>query len=108
MTELLRADVARELTFTGRVVEGVEAVQLGLATRACDDPLAQARATARQVAASSPDALRAAKRLLNGASPVRAEAVLLAESREQQALIGAANQVEAVRAGLEGRPPVFR
>lgn len=108
MAELLRTDVARELAFTGRIVEGAEAVQLGLATCVCDDPLARARATARQIAASSPDAQRAAKRLLNAASAVRADAVLLAESREQQALIGSANQLEAVRAGLEGRAPVFR
>jgi enoyl-CoA hydratase/carnithine racemase len=108
MAELLRTDVARELTFTGRVVEGPEAVQIGLATRLCDDPLEQARATARQIAAGSPDAQRAAKRLLNAASAVRADAVLLAESREQQALIGSPNQVEAVRAALEGRPAEFR
>ncbi len=108
MTELLRADVARELTFSGRVVEGEEAVRIGLATRACDDPLAEARALARQIAGSSPDAIRAAKRLLNGASPVRADAVLLAESREQQVLIGSTSQVEAVKAGLEGRAGVYR
>ncbi|WBY02414.1 crotonase/enoyl-CoA hydratase family protein [Ramlibacter tataouinensis] len=107
MTELLRADVARELTFSGRIVEGEEAVRIGLATRTCDDPLAEARALARQIAGSTPDAIRAAKRLLNGASPVRADAVLGAESREQQALIGSANQVEAVKAGLEGRAGVF-
>lgn len=108
MTELVRPDVVRELTFTGRQVDAAEAVAVGLATRLCDDPLAQARALAAQIAGRSPEAVRAAKRLLTGASPVRAEAVLLAESREQQALIGGPSQVEAVRAGLEGRPPVFR
>lgn len=108
MTELVRPDVVRELTFTGRQVDAAEAVAIGLATRLCDDPLAQARALAAQIAGRSPEAVRAAKRLLNGASPVRAEAVLLAESREQRALIGGPSQVEAVRAGLEGRPPVFR
>ena len=33
--------------------------------------------------------------------------ILLAEAREQQALLGSANQAEAVRAGLEKRAPVF-
>jgi enoyl-CoA hydratase/carnithine racemase len=108
LTELVRADVARELTFTGRVVSGSEAVSLGLATRLGDDPLADARAMARQVAASSPDAVRAAKRLFNGASPVDAARVLLAEAFEQQRLIGSANQREAVQAGMENRAPVFR
>jgi hypothetical protein len=32
---------------------------------------------------------------------------LLAESREQSALIGSANQVEAARAGVEGRAGRF-
>lgn len=108
MTELVRADVLRELTFTGRIVSGREAVDLGLATRLADDPLADARALAAQIAGMSPDAIRAGKRLLNGASPVRAAEVLMAESLEQQALIGSPNQVEAARAGLEKRAPVFR
>ena len=108
MTELVRPDVLRELTFTGRIVSGREAVELGLATRLADDPLADARALAVQIAAASPDAIRAGKRLLNGASPVPAAQVLMAESMEQQALIGSPNQVEAARAGLEKRAPVFR
>lgn len=107
MTELVRADVLRDLTFTGRIVSGIEAQAIGLATRVSDDPLAEARALAAQIAASSPDAIRAGKRLLNGASPVRAAEVLLAEAKEQKALIGSPNQREAARAGLEKRAPVF-
>ncbi len=107
LTELLRPDVVRDLVFSARVVLGTEAQALGLATRVCDDPLAEARVWAAQVATRSPEAVRAAKRLLNGASPVAANAVLLAESLEQQHLIGSPNQVEAVRAGLEKRAPRF-
>jgi enoyl-CoA hydratase/carnithine racemase len=108
LTELTRADVARELVFTGRVVSGTEAVTLGLATRVSEDPLAEARAAARQIAASNPDAIRAGKRLLNAASPVDAARVLQAEAFEQQRLIGSVNQREAVQAQLENRAPVFR
>jgi enoyl-CoA hydratase/carnithine racemase len=108
LAELTRADVARELTFTGRIVSGQEAVSIGLATRATQDPLADARAMARQIAGSSPDAIRGAKRLLNVASPVDAARVLLAEAFEQQRLIGSANQREAVQAGMENRAAVFR
>jgi enoyl-CoA hydratase/carnithine racemase len=100
--------VLRELTFSGRIVEGVEAQAIGLATRVAEDPLAEAREFAARIAASSPDAIRAAKRLLNGASPVNAKDVLLAEAREQKALIGSPNQREAALAGLEKRAPVFR
>ncbi|RYY98141.1 MAG: crotonase/enoyl-CoA hydratase family protein [Comamonadaceae bacterium] len=108
MAELLRPDVARELTFSGREVDAQEAVALGLATRMADDPLAEARSLARQIAGRNPDAARAAKRLLNGASPVQAAGVLLAEAREQAALIGSPNQVEAVMATLQKRAAVLR
>jgi enoyl-CoA hydratase/carnithine racemase len=63
---------------------------------------------ARQIAGSNPDAIRAAKRLFNTASPVDAARVLVAEAFEQQRLIGSANQREAVQASLERRAAVFR
>jgi enoyl-CoA hydratase/carnithine racemase len=107
LTELCRADVARELTFTGRVVSAAEAVALGLATRVSEDPLAEARALAAQIAGRNPDAIRAAKRLFNTATPVDAARVRVVEAFEQQRLIGSANQREAVRAQLGNRAPVF-
>ena len=107
LSELTRTDVARELTFSGRIVSGTEAQTMGLATRVHADPLAEARAVAKQIAASNPDAIRAAKRLLNGASPVRAAEVLYAEAVEQQRIMGSRNQLEAVRAAMEQRAPMF-
>ena len=107
LTELARPDVVRELTFSGRIVSGSEAQALGLATRVTAQPLEDARALAALIASRSPDAVRAGKRLLNGASPVDAASVLMAESHEQQRLIGSANQREAARAGLEKREPRF-
>ena len=108
MRHLMRADRIRDLTLTGRIVLGPEAVSLGLATALHDDPVAAALAAARGIACRSPDAVRAAKRLLNTAEDGDAAAVLLAESRAQAGLIGTVNQIEAVRANTERRPPVFR
>jgi enoyl-CoA hydratase/carnithine racemase len=51
--------------------------------------------------------VRAIKRLLNTAKDADAATILLAESKEQAALIGSPNQIEAVRAGMEGRPGRF-
>lgn len=108
MRGLLRDDVARELSFSGRVVQGAEAMALGLATRLSADPLAEARQLAAELAQRSPHALRAAKRLFNLAAAGAGDAQLLqAESDEQVALMGSANQVEAVRANLEKRAPRF-
>ena len=107
MRSLARADVIRELTFSGRVFSGTEALALGFATRVCDDPYQAALAFAREIAGRSPHAIRAGKRLLQRAEAADAQATLQAESDEQIALLGSANQVEAVLANLEKRSPKF-
>ena len=61
--DLIRLDVLKELTFTGRVLSGKEAAELGLVTRVADDPRAEALALAREIAGKSPDAIRAGKKL---------------------------------------------
>jgi enoyl-CoA hydratase/carnithine racemase len=106
LAQLVRDDILRDLTFTGRIFSGKEAQDYGLATRVCDDPYKEAMAAAREIAGKSPSAIRAAKRLLNnlGTDPGKA---LLAESYEQQALMGTPNQTEAVRANIEKRAPNF-
>ncbi|MDQ0012963.1 enoyl-CoA hydratase/carnithine racemase [Variovorax boronicumulans] len=107
MRELARSDVVRELTFTGRIFSGEEALQIGFATRLSADPLADALQMAHEVAGKSPDAIRAGKRLLNAAMSQSAAELLMAESVEQKALIGSANQAEAVKANIERRAPRF-
>jgi enoyl-CoA hydratase/carnithine racemase len=107
MRELARTDVVRELAFTGRIFSGEEAVALGFATRLSADPLADALQMAHEIAQKSPDAIRAGKRLLNAAMAHSAADLLLAESVEQKALVGSANQTEAVRANIERRAPRF-
>jgi enoyl-CoA hydratase/carnithine racemase len=64
---VMRGDVAKELTLTGRTVEADEALELGLVTRIAEDPLAEARDLAATIAERSPDAVRSAKELLNRA-----------------------------------------
>jgi enoyl-CoA hydratase/carnithine racemase len=104
---LVREDVARELTYTARQVSGTEAVALGLATRTADDPYAAARALAAQIAAGSPRAVRGAKRLFGLARDAGSAEILLAESREQEALLSGPDLAETVAAQAEGRAPRF-
>lgn len=106
LASLVRDDILRDLTYTGRIFSAQEAMTYGLATRICDDPRAAALEVARDIAGKSPDAIRAAKRLLNNLS-VDPGPALLAESVEQQKLIGSANQTEAVRSNLEKRAAKF-
>ncbi|MBI1212956.1 MAG: crotonase/enoyl-CoA hydratase family protein [Alphaproteobacteria bacterium] len=104
---LVRDDIVRELTYTGRVFTAEEGARLGIITRIASDPRAEALATAREIANKSPDAIRAAKRLLNTTPFAPIAEGLMMESAEQEALGGKPNQVEAVMSNLEKRPPKF-
>jgi enoyl-CoA hydratase/carnithine racemase len=101
-------DVIKELAFTGRVISGEEAFELGLATHLSETPLVDAMQLAREIASKSPDAVRSAKRLFNETGFGSVNEGFLLESELQKKLIGTPNQVEAVRANLEKRAPVFK
>jgi enoyl-CoA hydratase/carnithine racemase len=105
---LVREDVVRELIFTGRVFDGREAVAIGFGTQLADDPLAAAMATAKVIANKSPDAIRAAKRLINDYRSSGAAEGLRREAQTQIGLLYGANQLEAVNAKMEKRAPVFK
>jgi enoyl-CoA hydratase/carnithine racemase len=108
LPRLVPVDVAKELTFTGRLVSGAEAAALGLVTRTADDPLAAAVTLAGEIAERSPDAVRAAKRLYDETwVSDDAGAALARESELQAGLIGRPNQIAAVTAGMSGERPVF-
>ena len=107
MRHLAREDVVRELTYTARIFSAEDALAYGFATRLASDPLAEAMATAREIASRSPDAIRAAKRLLNLAVAYDANTGLAAETAEQKGLLGRPNHVEAVMANLENRAPIW-
>jgi enoyl-CoA hydratase/carnithine racemase len=107
LPRLVGLDVAKELTLTGRMVSGEEAVRLGLATRVADDPRAAALELAADLVTKSPDALREGKRLLNlsGTRPLAEQ--LHDERVTMGSLIGSPNQVEATMAYFEKRAPDF-
>jgi enoyl-CoA hydratase/carnithine racemase len=97
---LVRDDVARELTYTGRVVEAEEAEALGLVTRISDDPHADAMAMAAEISDKSPSATRSAKRLLTEVRHLDPAAGLALEEELQRALMGSPEQLEAVAKSL--------
>ncbi len=105
---LLRADQAKELMMSARIIDGAEALSLGLVTRLCDDPLAQAQAFAKELAARSPDAVQGCKRLVEQTWSAPRPEGLATEARLQADIIAAPNQIEAVMANVEQRPPKFR
>jgi enoyl-CoA hydratase/carnithine racemase len=107
LSQLVRPDVAKELTFTARLFDGHEALALGLATRLSDQPYEDAMALATEIASRSPDAVRGAKALFNGLLQAGAADQFAAERQEIGALIGRPNQVEAIMANFEKRPAQF-
>ena len=108
MRRLARADVVAELTYSGRIFSGTEALAMGFATRLSDDPRADALAMAHEIAGRNPHAIRADKRLMALIEAGADDRTLLrAESDEQVLLLGSANQKEAVAANLQKRAPKF-
>ncbi|MEQ9260997.1 MAG: crotonase/enoyl-CoA hydratase family protein [Roseovarius sp.] len=108
LPRLARSDVIRRLTYTAEPVGAAQALDWGLVTELSDDPLQAAREMAVGIAARSPSAIRAAKRLIGAAeSGMDEAAVLLEESREQAALIGKPEQMEVIAANMAGRAPKF-
>lgn len=105
---VVRDDVARELTYTGQTISGEDAARLGVVTRTAGDPHAEAMALARTIAANSPAAMQAGKRLFNLALEADEATILLAESREQVALRAGAEHQETLIAAREKRAPIFR
>lgn len=107
LSQLVRADVAKELTFTARVFDGREAHAIGVATRLSETPYDDAMALAREIAGRSPDAVRGAKALFNGLLHGSAAQQFADERRVIGSLIGRPNQVEAIMANFEKRVPNF-
>ena len=104
----MRDDHVRELTYSGRIISGEEAAAIGLMTRACDDPVAEAMATAARIAASAPNAIRQAKAIITDRADMTRAQTLAAEAERQVAIMRNPQFMEAVMAGMQNRAPAFK
>ena len=107
LRRLVPLDVAKRLIFTGEVITGKRAVELHLGTELSERPLEDALDLAHTIASRSPEAVRAAKALLNTSALVPLPEGLANEYRATAGLMGSKNQIEAVVAKLERREPRF-
>ncbi|MGI9431340.1 MAG: crotonase/enoyl-CoA hydratase family protein [Myxococcota bacterium] len=107
LRRLVPLDVAKKLILSGEPISGARAVELHLGTEVSTQPLEDAIALAKTIASRSPDAVRAAKRLLNRSGLVPLDEGLANEFRESSKLMGSKNQIEAVIARLAKRDPCF-
>ena len=96
LRELVRIDVAKELTMTGRIISGTEAEKLGLVTRCADDPYDESLKLAKEICVRSPDSVAASKELFQSTWMESDDATCLEiETELQLKLIGTWNQVAA-------------
>ena len=107
MRHLVRDDILRELTYTGRVFSGTEAHEYGFATQLSENPHEDAMAMAHSIAKKNPQAIRSDKKIFNNINALSDAEALIQESVLQDGVIGTANQAEAVMAELQKRDPVF-
>lgn len=96
LRELVRIDVAKELTMTGKILSGKEAAAIGLVTRCVDDPHAEAKALADAIVGKSPDAVALTKELYQRTwVNASEESALLLETKLQRKLLKSWNQLAA-------------
>lgn len=112
LRELVPMDVAKELTWTGRIVQGTEAARLGLVTRVVaeqEDPLDAAFTLAREMVQRSPDAIAAAKELYQSTwNASSTEYCLRVETALQERLLMSWNQLAASSRAFGWRLPYFQ
>ena len=101
----------RELALTGRDFGAREALQIGLVTRICDDRPAlydEAKQLAAQIIACPPLTVQGTKEVINYSRDNGIEAGLQYVAQKNAAALPSEDLMEAVRAFMEKREPVFK
>ena len=107
LKELVGIDVAKKLTMTAAMISGTQARELGLVTEVAADPVVRAFELAEELAARSPDAVAAAKRLFNSSWNSSSRRTFARERIEQLFLLAATNTTAAREAAFKRVIPSF-
>lgn len=109
LRELLPLDVAKELTMTGRVLDGPQAQAQGLVTHVSEDPAAKVQALLDEILTRSPDSVAASKFMLQRIWGIDEGEHLTQERRWQRRVLGFKNQrISVVRNSKPGeKMPAF-
>ena len=106
-SRVLPDGVARGLVYTGEPIPGERTYELGMVGSLSETPVAEATTLAKTVAAKSPDAVLAAKRLAIEQQLAQPIECLRREREVSEELLQQPNGREAVRSFLEDRKPKF-
>jgi len=101
---------AKELIYTGKILNGSEAVELGLALRSVplEQLMPEALGLARELAEKAPISIGFAKKLIQQAPDRDLETVLLAESEAILACMNTEDWHEGIASFAEKRKPRFK
>lgn len=105
--ENMPVDVLQRLAMTGEVIDGNQAVDLGLATEVAEDPLKQALLLVDQIVERSPDSVAATKELLYLNQRGSRRKALRRERRLQSAMFSSPNTAIAREAGTKKTSATF-
>lgn len=110
LARLVGLGKAKELIFTGAIIEAEEALRIGLVNRVvpAGELLAAALAMAEQIASRAPISIRLAKAALNLGANVDIRSGLAFECLAQAILFGTQDKLEGTAAFLEKRAPRFQ
>ncbi|CAI8197699.1 MAG: crotonase/enoyl-CoA hydratase family protein [Planktomarina sp.] len=108
LPQLMRADQAKELMMTGRMLDATASERVGLITRIVADPLSAAKDLAKEIMGLSPEAVNGSKVLIDKTWNLSPGLGLAVEAQMQSKIIGTPNQIESVVARLEKRSANFK
>jgi enoyl-CoA hydratase len=107
LPRLIGVSKAKKLIFTGAMVKGGPALEMGLVDSLADNPLEEAVKLAEELAGKAPIALKLAKECINSAGDVDLQTGGKIEAINWSGLFATADQREGMRAFIEKRKPVF-
>jgi enoyl-CoA hydratase len=109
MTKLVGPAKAKELIFTGRVIDAMEALSIGLVNKVvpAEELISEAHKMAEIIASKAPVAVRLSKKAINYSTDYPAEESASMENRLFGSCFDTLDQKEGMKAFLQKRKPEF-
>jgi len=110
LTRAVGINNARELIYTGKVIDAAEAKRIGLVCEVYepDQLIGKVRETAKLLMGKGPIAIATAKRVMNKGADMSLDAALEFEKQAFSALFGTDDRTEGMTAFLEKRAAAFK